>query len=192
MLEVDLQADVAIDPITIIIKADLVQPDVTTLDASDDCIPHLLVSAVPQFPAQINTTLHPWEARAIDVDKLQDVGVVDVEVTYHSTVLVDPATTKCLIQSRVDPSETDRARRNKTMPIVMTTGSKLTEVNSSPSAIPESMADKPPRSLNAVRSFHRVLDDEDGAGNRKARGGIIEPVLDTASARDFGRFSHLV
>jgi len=45
----------------------------------------------------------------------------------------------------------------------------------------ESVGDESPTGFDSIRTFHRVLNDEDGATNRQPAGGIVNPGLYTPS-----------
>jgi hypothetical protein len=135
MLQVDLKADVAVDPFTKPVELDLVEPDVTTLNTSNDCITDILISSIPKIPGQIDTPLDPLQFATAGIAELDDVGVVDVKVTNHSTVFVDTSTTESLIQGGIDLGETYRATGDQSTAIVVTTGTQLRQVDCSASTV---------------------------------------------------------
>jgi hypothetical protein len=131
MLQVDLKADVSVDPYTESVMLDLVEPDVTTLNTSNDCITDLLISSIPKIPGEVDTPFDPLQFATAGVAELDDVRVVNVKVTHHSTILVDTSTTESLIQGGVNLGETYRATGDQPTAIVVTTGTQLRQVDCS-------------------------------------------------------------
>jgi len=68
---------------------------------------------------------------------------------------------------------------------------ELTQVDSAASTVTEGMGGEAPRGFDTLRALHRVFHDKNGAAYRQARGGVINPVLNSAGASNLVNRIHI-
>ena len=74
-----------------------VEPDVTGLDTGNDGVSNFSSGVEPSFLCNVDASFNPGSFGTRKAHELKDIAVIDVKMTYDSTVLVRAASSKCFI-----------------------------------------------------------------------------------------------
>ena len=95
--QIYLKTDVSIDTVPIVIVLYFVEPDVAGFDSVKDGVSNFSSGVEPSFFCKVDASFNPGSFGTRKPHELKDIAVIDVKMTYDSTVLVRAAPSKCFI-----------------------------------------------------------------------------------------------
>jgi hypothetical protein len=105
-----------------------VEPNVAAFDGKNQSFLDFVRGNIPPMVVDVDATLNPRQLRTGSCDELKHIRMVEIKMTYNSSILIDPTTPQDFVEGGVDLGEGHRARCHKTLAILRSFATNLGEV----------------------------------------------------------------